>query len=153
MDEQRRQFMATRIFWRHTFSQPKMGPLDYRAIFVIFPFVFYIRPMTLMILFVILITMWVLQQRKVEPDNIVRWMRAKVAGDTRTAQGIRRLRDPVDYGFETDRDVEREIKRQMNIRENRKSPKYKGRKYPSPKTLGPSQRLPLRERFTTTRSG
>lgn len=150
---EQRQFMATRIFWRHTFSQPKMGPLDYRAIFVIFPFLFWLRLWTVALLLCILFTMWILQQRKVEPDNIVRWMRANIAGQQRTAQGIRRLRVPVDYGFETDQDVDREIKRQQNLRAYRKNPKYKGRKYPDPKVLGPSQRLPLRERFTTVRSG
>lgn len=148
-----RKFMSTRIFWRHTFAQPKMGPLDYRAIFVVFPFILYVRPFTIMILLGILVTMWVLQQRKIEPDNIVRWMRAKVAGDKRTAQGIRRLREPVDYGFETDEAVEREIRRQHNIRENRKSPKYKGRKFGDPTSLGANRRLPLRQRFTTVRSG
>lgn len=151
--EEERNFMQTRLFWRYTFIQPKLGPLDYRAIFVIMPFLFYIRVNTLIILGIILMTMFILQKKKVEPDNIIRWMRAKVAGDERTAQGIRRLREPVDYGFETQDMVDREVKRQIAIRENRKSPKYKGRKYANPATLGPSMRIPLRERFTVVRQG
>lgn len=148
-----RNFMSTRLFWRHTFVQPKMGPLDYRAVFVVFPFLFYVRVWTVVLLLIILMTMWILQQRKVEPDNILRWLRAGVAGPNRTAQGIRRLRDPVDYGFETNAHVERERRRQENIRMARKSPKYKGKRYPDPSTLGPRKLKPLRERFTETRPG
>lgn len=148
-----RAFMRSRLFWRHSFVQPKLGPLDYRAIFVIMPFMFYIRLWTLGLLAFILIMMWLLQTRKIEPDNILRYLRAMLAGPERTAQGIRRLRVPVDYGFETQKDVENEIRRQKRIREFRKTPKYKGRKYPDPAILGPSRIKPLRERFTTVRPG
>lgn len=146
-----RRFLTSRLFWRHSFVQPKMGPLDYRAIAIIFPFLFYIRVWSVALLLFILLVVWILQQRKIEPDNILRWLRANVAGPNRSAQGIRRKRVPVDYGFETEADVLREMRKQQRIRDNRKSPKYKGRKYPDPKTLGPNQMKPIRERFTISR--
>ncbi len=148
-----REFMSTRLYWRTSFRQPKMGPFDYRVIFLIFPFLFYVRLSSLAFLAVMLAVIWVLQQRKVEPDNIIRWVRARMAGDARTAHGVGRLREAVDYGFEDAKMMEREERRLKNIRENRKSPKYKGRQFGDPSSLGANKRLPLRERFTTVRQG
>lgn len=145
-------FLNTRLYWRHSFVQPKMGPMDYRAIFLILPFVFYVRISSLIFLLFLLTVMWVLQKRKIEPDNLLRWIRSAIAGPERTAHGARRLRQPVDFGFETQEMVDSELRRQANIRENRKSKKYKGRRYPDPKTLGENKLLPLEQRFTTTRS-
>lgn len=145
------QFGKTRLAWRQTFRQPKMGPLDYRTVFFIIPFLFYIRLWTLSVLAVVLLVFFVLQQRRIEPDNVLRWLRASIAGRERSAHGVGRLRPAVDYGFETQKMVEDEERRQRAMREARKSPKYKGRRIPDV-DLGPSQIKPLRERFKVART-
>lgn len=148
-----RSFNGMGLWWRHSYRQPKMGPFDYRVIALIFPFIFYIRIYTLVILAVGLTIIFFLQTKKIEPDNIVRWVRALFAGRHRTAQGVGRLREPIDFGFETNDDVQRESERLKKQREFRSSPKYKGKKIPKYKGKIGGNRLPLKERLGTTKPG
>lgn len=145
------QFGRTRLPWRQTFKQPKMGPLDYRMVFFIIPFLFYIRLWTLGVLVIVLLVFFILQQKRIEPDNVLRWVRASVAGRKRSPHGRGRLRAAVDYGFETPAMIDSEERRQKAMREARKSPKFKGRQVPDV-DMGPSIRKPLIERLRVSRT-
>ena len=129
-----------------------MGPLDYRSIAIILPFMLHIRVLTIIILVLSLFGFWILQQKRIEPDNVLRWLRSIMAGKSRTAHGRGRLRQPVDYGFETQDLVAQAQRRMRAIREHRKSPKYKGRRLPDIK-IGPSRLLPLQKRLTARGMG
>lgn len=145
------QFGRTRLSWRQTFRQPKMGPLDYRLVFFLIIFLFYIRLWTFMLLLCVLLVFFILQQRRIEPDNVLRWVRATIAGRERTAHGVGRLRPAVDYGFETENMVKEEERRQRKMREAQQSPKYKGKRLPKI-DLGPSRIKPLKERLKVARA-
>lgn len=147
-----KEFLRTRLTWRHTHRQPKFFAFDYRTIFFIVAFLFYIRIWTFFLLISVMLFFWFLGKRKIEPDNVLRWVRASFAGRNRTPQGVSRMRKPIDFGFETSEHVGQEEKRLKRIRERRKDPKFKGERIPDFR-FKQSKRLPLRERFTTARSG
>lgn len=145
------EFRKTRLPWRNTYVPPRFFIFDYRALFIIIPFIFYIRLWTIGLLILLLLTFYVLQLRHIEPDNIMRWIRTSLAGPERTQHGRARLRQSIDYGFETHKMIRSEQRRIQAIKEARKSPKYKGVRFPD--SLGESRKIELKKRFKAAKFG
>lgn len=106
------------VEWRETQKPAKFGPVDYRAVVFVIPILLYFRFITVIIAFIALAIFWHLEKKKVQPDNVLRWIRATLAGDYRTSHGPVRQRRPVDFGFEDDehiRIMEARIQKQMSL--------------------------------------
>lgn len=95
------------VYWRESQRPARLGPLDYRAIVFILPILLYFRFITVVIAIIALVAFWYLEKKKVQPDNVLRWIRATLAGNIRTSHGPTRQRKPVDFGFEDDEHLER----------------------------------------------
>lgn len=112
------------LYWRETHKQPKFLFLDGRLVLVIFLQIMHIRIWTISLTVFAILVLWFFGRKGISADSILRFIRARIVGNTRTARGHQAQRMPVDFGFETEGHVEQmrkrislEEKRQIGIRE------------------------------------
>ncbi len=98
---------GTPLRWRETHRQPLLLIFDARLILLVLLMLFYIRIWTIALTVVTMIVLFFFARKKVGADDILRFIRARIAGRRRTAMGMAAERMPVDFGFETAADVER----------------------------------------------
>lgn len=98
---------GTPLYWRETHRQPKFLMFDGRVIVVMIFFVMHVRFWTFGLVVLTLAVLFWFSRKGVGPDDILRFIRARLAGKRRTARGLGAERLPVDFGFETEAHVER----------------------------------------------
>lgn len=113
--------------WRETWRPVMAGPVDGRALFFIIPLFLYLSVKTLILMVMILFVFWMLQRRKVQPDNVLKWMRSKIIGPRRSSRGLSDMRMPVDYGFETMDDYRRAERETRAYLEQARNPSRQGK--------------------------
>ena len=114
--------------WRETWRPVLAGPVDGRALFFIIPLFVYLSMFTLMLMIIILMVFWMLQHRKIQPDNVLKWLRSQTLGPRRTARGITDRRMPMDYGFERLEDYLRAEREAAQWLDRARNPVKKGKK-------------------------
>ena len=110
-DENRDTFFGKNVWWRERYRPVLAGPVDGRALYFTLPLL--LRPSwpeTPLIIMSVLFLFWFLMSRKIEPDNVPRFIRSHIAGRIRTPVSRHEMRMPKDYGFETREMMETEQK-------------------------------------------
>lgn len=114
--------------WRETWRPVLAGPVDGRALFFIIPLFAYLSMFTLVFMGLILTVFWMLQRRKIQPDNVLKWVRSRTLGPHRTARGLTDRRMPMDYGFERMEDYLRAEREAAQWLERARKPVKKSKK-------------------------
>lgn len=95
------------IYWRETHRQPRFLMLDGRIVVLLLLMVMHIRLWTIALTLIAIAIQWWFGRKGIGPDSILRFIRASIVGRRRTARGFAAERSAVDYGFETQADIER----------------------------------------------
>lgn len=95
------------LYWRETHRQPRFLMLDGRIVILLLLMVMHIRLWTIALTLVAIAVQWWFGRKGISPDSILRFIRASIVGRKRTARGFAAERSAVDFGFETQSDVER----------------------------------------------
>lgn len=94
-------YFGTPLYWRETHKQPRFFIFDGRLVFLILLVIMHLRVWTVLLAIVTMIVLFFFERKGVSADSILRFIRARIVGQRRTARGIRAERYPVDFGFET----------------------------------------------------
>lgn len=94
------------LYWRETFRKPKFFFMDGRIAGLILIFVLHIKIWTLLLVLTAAGILWFFERKGVNPDDILRFLRAGIVGRRRTARGAAAERSFVDFGYETEGDVQ-----------------------------------------------
>lgn len=93
-------------FWRETHKQVRFVIFDGRIFVVWLLMIMHLRVWTVLLAIGITFGLFLLERKGVSADSALRFMRASFAGRRRTARGIQEERRPIDFGYETEKDVQ-----------------------------------------------
>ena len=88
------------MFWRETMKPARFLIFDGRAVLVLMPAIMHLRPWTLMLAILTMFVFWWFERKGVPAQAILRWLRARLIGQRRSARGVFEERTAVDFGFE-----------------------------------------------------
>ena len=94
------------VYWRETHRQPRFMMFDGRLVVVLLVCVMHIRPWTIALALSTIAILWFFDRKGVSADSILRFLRARLVGSRRTARGFAAERSAVDFGHETEADVQ-----------------------------------------------
>lgn len=94
-------YFGTPLYWRETHKQPRFFIFDGRLVFLILLVIMHLRFWTVFLAIATMIILFFFERKGVSADSILRFLRARIVGQRRTARGVAAERHPVDFGFET----------------------------------------------------
>tara|TARA_R110000850_G_scaffold226759_1_gene351933 strand:- start:69 stop:449 length:381 start_codon:yes stop_codon:yes gene_type:complete len=100
-------YFGTPVFWRETHKQPRFLIFDGRLVLVLFLTIMHLRLWTIALSLITIGVLWFFDRKGISADSIMRFIRARIVGRRRTARGLHNERPAVDFGFESEADVER----------------------------------------------
>lgn len=100
-------FFGTPLYWRETHKQPRFFFFDGRLVFLILLVIMHLRTWTVLLAVAMMVVLFFFERKGVSADSILRFLRASIVGQRRTARGLKAERYPVDFGFETVDEVRR----------------------------------------------
>lgn len=93
---------GTPLFWRETHKPGKFLIFEGRVVIVLLLMVMHIRPWTITLALSVMGILWYFDQKGVSADSILRYLRARLVGRKRSAQGVHAQRVATDFHFEPD---------------------------------------------------
>jgi hypothetical protein len=93
--------------WRETHRQPRFFMFDGRIVVLVVLTIMHIRVWTVALLVGAAVILVWFDRKNIGALSILRYVRATLAGRERSARGNAARRSPVDFGFETQADVDR----------------------------------------------
>lgn len=93
------------LYWRETHKQPKLLIFDGRLIVILLLVILHVRLWTILLAVSAMLTLFFFERKGVPADSILRYLRSSFVGRRRSARGLGSERMPVDFGFETPRQV------------------------------------------------
>lgn len=99
------------LYWRATSYHPRFFFLDGRVVVIALLFLMHMRVWTAALLIITIAVLVYFDRKGISPEEILRFLRSRLVGRRRTARGLAAERAFVDFGFETQADVDRAIAR------------------------------------------
>lgn len=94
------------LFWRETHKQVRLFIFDGRLSIVFLLMLMHMKWWTFILAVSVTAVMYFFETKGISADSIFRALRASFAGRRRTARGVERERGAVDFGYETQADVD-----------------------------------------------